>query len=342
MKLIFSEDSDILNELLGFVDADIDPRKIKSDLLTATKELISLVGKEAYAYALKIHEKEVAALTAEPAGEGLSETEANHLYHFRYPIAVNAYREYIPSGDLSHTNNGRKMRNTEHEKAAFEWMINRDNEALEKRYYKALDNLLDLLDEENPILVAAGENVTELKWKGTEAFQQTHRLFVRTTKDFEEYFPIHSRLLLLKLQPGLAKCEREEILPRIGKEVNQLLKDKLKGSNAEGETDPVLLALIKEACVFYALAWAVRRLRVTLLPDGILQRYQAERINTIATKTPEKMEAELTAQTFTADAEKVLRAIESHLAPPPTAEELEEGNILPGFDFDDCDNFIST
>ena len=341
MKLIFPADSVILNELLGFVDADIDPSKIKSDLFTATKELIGLVGREAYEYAVKLHEKEQSGLAADPQTE-LSETEAFHLYHFRYPIAVNAYREYVPSGDLSHTNNGRKMRNDEHEKAAFEWMINRDNESLEKRYYKALDNLLDLLDDENPVFVAAGENITELKWKGTEAFQQTHRLFVRTTKDFDEYFPIHSRLLLLKLQPGLAKCEREEILPRIGKEKNTLLKDKLKGTNQESEPDADLLALVKEACVFYALAWAVRRLRVSLLPDGILQRYMAERINTIATKVPEKMEAELTAQSFTADAEKVLRAIESYVAPPPTPEELEEGNVHPGFDFDDCDNFIST
>lgn len=335
MKLLFT-DSAQLNEYLGFVDADIDYDKIKSELYTATKELIALIGKEAYKYALALQVKEAAEGDA-----AITEAETFQLFNFRYPIAVDAYRQYVPSNDLSHTNNGRKMRNGEHEKAAFEWMVNRDNDALEKRYYKAVDNLLDLLDEENPVFKLEAGETPEVKWKNSEAFKKTHRLFVRTTSDFDEYFPINSRLLLLKLQPGLSQCERLEILPRIGKIKFDAQKSLLEGSTTNGALDEPLLALIKEACVFFALSWAMSRLRVSLLPEGILQRYAGERVNSINSKVSEKLEAELAAQSFKADAEKVLKAIESYTAPAPTAEELEEGNVFPGFRVHEDDQFFT-
>src|SRR5690606_22771737 len=114
---------------------------IRSELFTATREMIALIGNQVYEAVFKLYE-------ADPPAEGEPDAAVLHLiYSVQYPIAVNAYRLYAPSGDLSHTNNGRKMRNDDHEKAAFEWMINKDDAAQEKRYYKALDQLLDYLDE---------------------------------------------------------------------------------------------------------------------------------------------------------------------------------------------------
>lgn len=333
MKLIFKEDSAEINELLGFVDADVEINKIRSDLFTATNEVIELIGQQVYDYVHGLYE-----------ANDDDEVKKFLIYCVQYPIAVNAWRMYVPSGDLAHTNNGRKMRNDDStgEKSAFEWMINRDNDALEKRYYKALDTLLNYLDQTNPtIKEAVLDPATEaVKWKDTEAFQKTHKLFVRTTADFEESFAIHSRLLLLKLQPGLNICERDEILPRIGKERFLLLKDSVK--NSEAPEDEKLLSLVKEACVYSALSWGLRRLRVLLLPEGVLQRYSGERVNSINTKAPEKLEAELAAQSFAADAEKVLKAIESYIKPAPTEEEIKEGKIFPDACFNDDDNFLST
>ncbi len=331
MKLIFKEDSAEISELLGFVDADVEINKIRSDLYTATNEIVSLIGQEVYDYVQGLY-------VAEDADNKFL------IYCVQYPIAVNAWRLYVPSGDLAHTNNGRKMRNDDStgEKSAFEWMINRDNDAMEKRYYKALDTLLDYLDKTNLIIKPAvlDPATDAVKWKDTEAFQKTHKLFVRTTADFEESFAIHSRLLLLKLQPGLHICERDEILPRLGKERFDLLKQSVKDPAAEG--DEQLIALIKEACVYSALSWGLRRLRVLLLPEGVLQRYSGERVNSINTKAPEKLEAELAAQSFAADAEKVLKAIESYIKPAPTEDEIKEGKIFPNSCFNEDDNFLST
>jgi len=332
MKLIFKEDSSEMNDLLGFVDADLEIKKIRSELYTATSEIIALIGQPVYDYILELYEV-----------DPIAPETAFLVYSLQYPIAVNAYRLFAPSGDLAHTNNGRKMRNDESsEKSAFEWMINRDNDALEKRYYKALDTLLDYLDQSNPIIIAATLDpvVAAVKWQDTAAYQKTHKLFVRSVADFEESFSIHSRLLLLKLQPGLNQCERDEIMPRLGKDAFALLKTAVLDPTAE--IDEKLIALIKEACVYYALSWGLRRLRVLLLPEGVLQRYSGERVNSINSKVPEKLEAELAAQSFTADAEKVLKAIENHIKPVATAEEILASNIFPKTYSDEDDQFLST
>ena len=323
MKLLFTQGQFELREVLGFLDADIEVDEMKSELYQATTDLVKLIGQEAYDYALSLYAKETP-----------TEDEAFMLFHFRYPVALDAYRNYAPSGDISHTNNGRKMRADEHEKAAFEWMINKNDENLEKKFYKSLDKLLELLDSNNPILSSAP---TEIKWKTTTAFKASHKLFVRNTSDFDQSFPIDSRLLLIKLQPGLHQCERRQILPRIGQEKFDIMKNLLNGTDTVSVQDEDLLDLIREACVFSALAWGLRRLRVSLLPEGVLQRYSGDRSNTKSSLPPIKMEAELAAQTFEADAEKVLKQIESYTAPPLTTEELEDKNVFPD-DLDVCED----
>jgi len=328
MKILFTPGSTELNDLLGFVDADIRINKLRSELLTATKEAISFVGLDVYSAILKLYEL--------PSEE---EAEMELIYRLQYPIAINAWRHFIPSADISHTKNGRKIRNTSEETTAWEWMINKDNVALEKSYYKAMDLLLDTLDEQNPIITAAAGETPAVNWKDTDAFKRSHKLFVRTTQDFEEYFAIDSRLLLIKLQPGLNQCERE-IKKRIGAETFDALK--LEMLKAVPDLDEVLMALIKEACVYYALAWAIPRLSVTLLPDGILQKYSGERVNTQNTKVPEFLEAERAAQAFTSDANLALQQLEYYIKIPATDAEILEGNIFPEFPTDTDQQFIST
>jgi hypothetical protein len=81
---------------------------------------------------------------------------------------------------------------------------------------------------------------------------------------------------------------------------------------------------------------------VDCLPPVVPQRYTVDRVSTLNTKVPEKLEAELAAQSFEADAQKLLKAIESYIKPAPTEEELEEGRIFPkNFNCDD-DQFLTT
>jgi len=75
-----------------------------------------------------------------------------------------------------------------------------------------------------------------------------------------------------------------------------------------------VLKLTEEACVYFSMAWAMKRLKVTLFPEGLLQSYVGDRNTNKARKTPENLETQLVAQEFTKDGEDVLILIQNKIA----------------------------
>ncbi|MFL9844750.1 DUF6712 family protein [Flavobacterium rhizosphaerae] len=313
MKLLFNKDGEDggyeIKQLMGFMDADFEFANLKADIITATNEMIALIGKPLY--------EEITGFYT----DGADEDQEHLIYLTRYPIAVRAYTLYAPSNDVAHTANGRKMRAGEYEKAPWEWMIDRDNEALEKRYYRAQEDLLIYLEDYDG-------------WKSSEQYKRLNRLFIRSAFQFDEFFRIESRLILLKLEPGISKCEREDILPRIGKEKFDALKAKVKAGEDELE-DQELLSLIREACAYKALAWAMPRFSVTLFPEGVLQAYTSDRDSRQIKQPAQNMELQAAKQAFLEDAAVALERIEKLMAPPPEpgCEKLIIPKIITGSKF---------
>lgn len=329
MKILFTTTGTTgnteLKELLGFIDADLKLKNLIPDIITATNDVIDLVGIEVYNKAIEAY------------NEGtIAEEDKDLIYSVRYPIAVNAYRLHAPSNDLAHTNNGRKMRQDDKEKLPFQWMIDNDNAALEKRYYRALDDLIKFLDRSK----AEVETATTLYsiWTASDAYKATHNLFIRTVKDFDEIFPINSRLLLIKLAPGISDCEQYEIRPRVSVEKITALKLALKENTPPTDaTDIELIRLIRKASVAYSFAWAMPRLSVQLYPEGVLQHVTSDKATTRGAKPSMKNETQEAAQAWRLDFDRAIKAIEKLLEPPPTIDETT--NITPDIMFGD--NYFS-
>ncbi|WP_026730211.1 DUF6712 family protein [Flavobacterium denitrificans] len=327
MKLLFKTGNDgnaELKQLLGFINADLKIDNMMADIRTATKEVIKLIGKEVYDLAVEAYEETAS-----------SEENKEFVDAVRYPIAVNAYRLIAPSNDLAHTNNGRKMKQDDSEKLPFEWMLDRDNKSLERRYYRGLDDLIDFLDnsEENDELY--------ITWTDSDAFKKTNELFIRTVDEFDEFFPIKSRLLLIKLEPGISNCEQYEIKPRVGKDKMNALKESLKENDEiTDETDLELLRLIRKASVAYSMAWSMPRLSVQLYPEGVLQFAVSDQTTTQVKKPSVKSEVEAARQAFANDAEKVFIEIENLLSPDPEPIINCNNSILP--EIISGNNFMST
>lgn len=325
MKLLFTTTGTTgnteLKELMGFIDADLKLKNLIPDLNTATNDIIDLVGIEVYKKAVEAY------------GDGtIAENDKDFIYAIRYPIAVNAYRLYCASNDLAHTNNGRKMRQDDGEKQAFEWMIDRDNAALEKRYYRALDDLIKFLDRSK--VETETEETLYTIWTTSDAFKATHDLFIRTVADFDKVFPIQSRLLLIKLAPGISDCEQYEIRPRVGTEKLSTLKQALKDNTPITEaTDLELIRLIRQASVAYAFAWAMPRLSVQLYPEGVLQHVTSDRATTRGAKPTLKNETQEAAQAWRSDFNRAIMAIEKLLEPAPTIDAT--ATIIPEQKFGD-------
>lgn len=329
MKLLFNTTTTAgnteLKDLLGFIDADLKLKNLIPDIITASNDVIDLVGIEVYNKAIEAYKDGTVA-----------NEDKEFVYAVRYPIAIHAYRLYSPSNDVAHTNNGRKMRQDEGEKLPFQWMLDNDNAALEKRYYRALDDLIKFLDRSK----VETELTTTLYtiWTNSEAFKATHHLMIRTVKEFDSVFPINSRLLLLKLAPGLSDCEQYEIRPRVGTEKLNTLRTMLKAGTAITDaTDIELIHLIRKASVAYSFAWAMPRLSVQLYPEGVLQHVTSDKSTTRGAKPALKNETQEAGQAWRSDFERAIKAIEKLLEPPPTIDENQ--NITPEILFGD--NYFS-
>ncbi|MFY0481467.1 DUF6712 family protein [Flavobacterium sp. PLA-1-15] len=313
MKLLFNETTKF-RDILGFLDGDYPFKALKQNLITATEDLVKIIGDPIYDSLVGIFES-----------DSSSEDDKFFLERVQYTIALDAYRNSAKGGDLGHTPNGRNNRIEEHQKIAFEWQIDRSDRDLERKYYRSIDALINFMDKK-----VSG-------WKSSDAYKLTHNLFIRTVAEFEESFIIDSsRLLFIKLAPGIKKAETEEILPRIGKEAFLTLKEGLK-ENATG-LDQQLLSFIREALVYESLSWAIPRMSAQLFPEGVLQVSDASRLTTAARTAAIKNTAEALAQRFEEDAAKAYLKIENHL----------KAEIVPAVDikpikpnFNPGDNFVS-
>ncbi len=300
MKLIFGlveEDfSEEIKKALGFIDHDVPFIKMKPDLRTVTSKLIRFIGKETYADLSLIYENHEDAPAETTAGDNANLLELAQSY-----VATAAYRLFAPVNDLQHGKNGRKMLTDEDSKTPFEHMLVASNDELERRSFRAMDDLLYILDE------------ISTTWKGSDNYKATHRLFVRTTDDFDTFHVMGSRLLLLKLQPDMEYVETRQILPRIGKDVFDALKQKLNGTATDALSDKEkdLLPLLKEAAVNGSLSRGVIRLQGTLFPEGLLQQTRVDRATIKSRMGFIGNQVDQASQFFSQTADRVLKDIEA-------------------------------
>ena len=331
MKLLFNlEDKDIssdeIKEHLGYVDADLSYKNLLPDVMTSTKEVRKLIGTEVYDHLHKVYTD---GLQQGVYTYNFTQPQSVILRALRYPILVKAYWLFAPNNDLAHTGDGRSVRAGDNNKQPWQWQIDEDNKAQEKRFYRALDDLIDLLDESIPEGYAEMEEADQkatlyYKWINSDSYKEIKKCFLNTVAKFNSYFSIESRLLLIKITPGIIECESREIVSRIGKEKMTFLK---AGTNLE-DKDKELILLIEKASAFYSLAWAIPRMSATLFPEGVLQFQVSDRTTTQAKKPAMLNEHELARQSFAQTVSQTLIDIEDLVKPEPLPEETQTREVL--------------
>lgn len=323
MTLLFKTDKDFsaqFKEILGFVDADFRYINIKAKLIAATQELIDLIGQATYDEIESVYTTD-------------TDTDNHKVYLAQSSIAINAYRLYAPNNDLSHSNNGRASRKSDENGVAFEWMLERSDKQLERDYYKAVDQLLEYLENEK-------SNV----WLNSDSRAKHNQYFINTTKDFEEFFPIESRLLLMKLIPSIRKYEREKVLPVIGVLKYDAYKTLIKAGAGITPTMLPMYKLIQEALVNYAFAWAMDHLTVQLLPDGMLQKYSSDRVTVRGTKVPEQLQTQLAGEKFLLNGNRIMSDIEALIEKENelNTQYKSPEDFIHDFGFDEDDSFVDS
>lgn len=129
-------------------------------------------------------------------------------------------------------------------------------------------------------------------WSESETYKESKSLYINTTAELSRLTNVQgSRRAFISLQPFILRAEEFYIVPVLGNELHQLLKDSLLDPAAQNQAQRELLRLVKRALAQYTLVESVPELAFTHTGaglkvlnenDGIRQRQgisMAERIN---------------------------------------------------------------
>lgn len=241
--------SEELYEITGSYYASNDYSRIASEVTLAMEEVERVIGSDLMQ---KIEEAYKTPPT--PSNDYLK------LVPFvQMPVAILATLSMYQKNDISHEHDGRKVKiSSEGEKLPWEWQLKRDDEIQLNNYFKAVDRLIRKLDELNPT-----------EW-GTSAQKTIAKsLFIGDALAFDACFPIErSGRMYMLLLPFLKEVQRRIIKPALGSDFAVLLAgEDLTTKQKE------LLEYIRPPMALFAMAMAIRRLPLNLIPSGVIRNY---------------------------------------------------------------------
>lgn len=237
-----------LHDVLGFVDADFSMKQILPYLRSSTKNIIEIIGEDLYDKAFELY------------GDFSQDNELVTL--LRYAIALGAFRQFAPLSDVSYTTSGRLFRTDENTKSAFEWMIDKSDDAMERSYYAAVNEIIRFIFNEFP------EDAVGL----TKKFK-LDELFVYSLSVFQEYVNINDfYLLYFKLIPSLRLAQKRFILPRVGQNYDIY----------KANEDLAINSTIKQICVYFAMRDGLKKESVQLFPRGVVKETSGSKKHTAA------------------------------------------------------------
>lgn len=238
-------------------------------------------------------------------------------------VANNAFRDYTVNNDLRHTATGRKAAvNPANEKQAWEFFVERDNQALNFRIQKALNRLIDYLDR---------EKIPE--WTSSLAYRLKHQVLLSDLDIFARYYPIDNSLALFnQLLPIQMEMQRKHIAPILGKELldSMLLinrsnpYDETSGSGSGSGLDYTALSDEQEnvlrlidyagpALALWTMATGIKRLSVKLLPEGLVQQFRSSVQSRESSFSVNGKEKDLIVAALIRDAQEATSMLETQL-----------------------------
>ena len=277
-----------MKELIGFIYKSVNFSNLSTFIAFAERDMKRVIGPEVFSQAMA-HYWSTAPPPNPPADDGNiipveqipdpgieptpTITWARYVFlnelvkKVQLPVALHAYRRYVPSADLSHSDKGRQIFVSEQEKPAFEWMIDKDNQNLLALANEATDNLLEWLDEN--IATCEADGTPFLAWGSCQTLRDRRQLFISSADQMDGIYSIgRSRLTFLALVPFLKQTQATDIrscftLEKFAELKAQHLADGVSEANMP------LFELLVQPMALLALSQAVKRLSSEILPDGI-------------------------------------------------------------------------
>ena len=192
MNILF-RDIDEFRACVPWLYATAELSRFVLDIELATEELMEVLGEKVFERVERAY-----GMTSR------SDMDEELVRCFQLPVALSAYLSYSANGDVSHEEDGRKVKiDKESESLPWQWMIDQDNAAIRVKVGKAVDRLIVFLDKHV-------EEITE--WKESGQRKGMNELFVRSAAEFDEVVPIdRSRYFFLRVLPFVRAVDRDMV-----------------------------------------------------------------------------------------------------------------------------------
>lgn len=132
---------------LGFISASYSFENLHTDLTHATAEFRRKIG-PVYDLVQQYYDQNGGSYQPLPDDtDEWTRKMVSLLHKVQLPIILDAYLAYAPNSDLTHSEKGRQIFVGDNEKPAFEWQLERDENATRNRQQRAIEDLLRWLEE---------------------------------------------------------------------------------------------------------------------------------------------------------------------------------------------------
>lgn len=242
-----------INALLGAgYYANNDFAAIRPFVEDETETIVRFIGKELYSYAHDIYQSDVST-------DELVE-------HVQRAIALMAVYRFNQANIMSHEDNGRKLKiDNEHEKIGWEWMYDRDDAAMLRRAYTAIDRLLNYCEEQ-----------TLPEWINSEKRIAARSLLISSSDEFDNVYPIEqSPRFYYSLLPFIREAQSRWLPYAVGTNNFHEFVQKYIDNNITTDNEKHMLALMRKFIALKSIEIATKRLTLSIFPEGVVQRFVA-------------------------------------------------------------------
>lgn len=210
------------------------------------------------------------AYTAAANESALTTPQKDLLHKCRAVIGSYLGYYFAPIGEIKFSDAGVRRSETATEKTAFQYQVTNFREACLQNGDAASELLLEFLEE---------KKADYTDWENSEVFTRFRSLFIKSGKEFNQYFPSHSPYRnYWAMRSKMQDVEELQIRAAIGDTLYELLKTKSKEPTpVYTEKEKALLEKLKKAIANLTVSFAIPLLAVRLDANGITVATSAAR-----------------------------------------------------------------
>jgi hypothetical protein len=254
---------------------------LKPSLKRAKRYVVRVIGIESYNAALAHYNSDDYTNVHDP---GYNQADASLarldrlVDYLQDTVVFYAYHFWSPQANVVLTDSGYQVAWNDELRPAQEWQIDKAEQSILDTAHEFMDDLIEYLDS----------NVEHFEfWETSAEIQKSKELLINNARDFSLFLDIHnSRRLFLEIRPYIIIAESSYILPVLGREKFDELKEQVQDDDVSVENKPLLIK-VRQALTFMSMYEAINALPVEVLPSGIYERF---RNSTTTKSTPARLE----------------------------------------------------